>query len=163
MTSSKFFFFDEIDFFKNIKKEKLRMSSDYESDEESELPPFGKTKIEFEEGCSEHNEPIYEPIDWDEIDSVIERRCKSCEKFREEKNYGDFICKHIKGYAEAPANVRRCYDCDRWRKEKDIKGNFWCKHNKYRKEEWDSRRGWEGASERAQEIREWHHAVRNGR
>ena len=139
------------------------MNSDYESDEEFELPSFGKIKIEFEEGCPENNEPIYEPIDWEEIDDIIERRCKSCEKFRKEKNYGDFICKHIKGYAEAPANVRRCYDCDRWRKEKNIEGNFWCKHNKCRKEEWDSRRGWEGAAERAWEIKEWRRLVREGR
>ena len=64
---------------------------------------------------------------------------------------------------EAPAHVRRCHDCDRWRNEKNIEGDFWCRHNKRRKEEWDSRRGWEGASERAQEIREWRRLVREAR
>ncbi len=68
------------------------MNSDYESDEEFELQPFGKIKdIEFKEDFSDTDtrRRCYQPIDWDEIDSVIERRCKSCEKFREEKNYGE--------------------------------------------------------------------------
>ena len=142
------------------------MNSDYESDEEFELPPFGKIKdIEFKEDFSDTDtrRRCYQPIDWDEIDSVIERRCKSCEKFREEKNYGDFICKHIKGFAEAPASVKRCQNCDRWKKEKGIEGDFWCKHKKHNKEVWDKYYGWEGASERACELREWRHAVRDGR
>ena len=136
------------------------MSCNYEKNE-SEITPFGTTDIKFDERCPEP-EPKYEPVDWDAIGDN-ERRCESCEKFRKERDYGDFICKHIKGYAEAPAHVRRCYDCDRWRNEKNIEGDFWCKHNKCRKEEWDSRRGWEGASERAQEIREWRRLVREAR
>ncbi len=136
------------------------MSCNYEKNE-SEITPFGTTDIKFDERCPEP-EPKYEPVDWDAIGDN-ERRCESCEKFRKERDYGDFICKHIKGYAEAPAHVRRCYDCDRWRNEKNIEGDFWCRHNKRRKEEWDSRRGWEGASERAQEIREWRRLVREAR
>ena len=136
------------------------MSCNYEKNE-FEITPFGTIDIKFDESCPDP-EPRYQPIDWDEIGDN-ERRCKSCEKFRKERDYGDFICKHIKGYAEAPACVRRCYDCDRWRNEKNIEGNFWCRHNKRRKEEWDSRRGWEGASERALEIREWRRLVREAR
>ena len=140
------------------------MSCDYKpglSRDEWDRIPFGTIDMEFEEGESEPR-PKYEPVDWDALDDN-KRRCKNCERYRKEKGYGDFICKHIKGYAEAPAHVRRCYDCDRWRKEKGIGGDFWCKHNKYRKERWDSFYGWGGAVERAQEIREWRQLVRDAR
>ena len=84
-----------------------------------------------------------------------ERRCKNCNVWRKEKGIGaDFICKHIRGYAEAPAKVRRCHSCNVWKKERGIKGDFWCKHNKFKKKEWDSSRGWRGASARAKEIGE---------
>ncbi len=128
---------------------------------EFETTPFGTIDIKFDEEESEPR-PKYEPVDWDAIGDN-ERRCKNCERFREERGYGNFICKHTKGYAEDPAHVRRCHDCNRWKKEKRIEGDFWCRHNKRRKEEWDSRRGWEGASERAQEIGEWRRLVRDAR
>ena len=125
--------------------------SDYEK--EIELTPPRTTDIESEEEEPELK-PNHRPVDWDSIGSN-ERRCKNCERFRKEKGYGDFICKHIRGYAEAPAKVRRCYGCNVWKKERGIKGNFWCKHNKFRKEEWDSCEGWRGASVRSKEISEW--------
>ncbi len=70
------------------------------------------------------------------------RRCNNCEKFRKDEGFGDFICKHMRGYKEAPAHVRRCYDCDEWKKSEGIPGNFWCKHNKSLKKEWDRKQGW---------------------
>ncbi len=33
-------------------------------------------------------------IDWD-LFGDNERRCKGCDKFKKEKGYGDFICKHV--------------------------------------------------------------------
>ncbi len=131
--------------------------SDYEK--EIELTPPRTIDIESEEEEPELR-PNYRPVDWDSIGSN-ERRCKNCERFRKEKGYGDFICKHIRGYAEAPAKVRRCYGCNVWKREKGIKGDFWCKHNKLRKEEWDSREGWRGASVRAKEISEWRRQVQS--
>ncbi len=70
------------------------------------------------------------------------RRCKNCERYRKDKGFGDFICQHMRGYKEAPAHVRRCPDCDYWKKSQGISKNFWCIHNKYFKEEWDQRQGW---------------------
>ncbi len=141
-----------------------KMSCNYEpglSIDEWEEMHFGASdgKIEVKE-----SEPRtkHEPVDWDALDDN-ERRCKNCERYRKEKGYGDFICKHIKGYREAPAHVRRCDNCDKWKKEEGIKGDFWCRHNKCRKDKWDRRRGWEGAAERAQDIREWRQLVRDAR
>ncbi len=65
--------------------------------------------------------------------SEAPRRCDNCEKFREEKGLGDFICRHMRGYKEAPLHIRRCSDCELWRSEKGITSNFWCKHNKFYK------------------------------
>ena len=70
------------------------------------------------------------------------RRCKNCEKFKKRESYIDFICRHMRGYKEAPAHVRRCYSCNMWKKSDGIPGNFWCKHNKLYKEEWDRKQGW---------------------
>ena len=129
-------------------------------EKEFELTPFGTNGMVFEEEESKPK-PNYRPVDWSSIGSN-ERRCKGCDVWKKEKNIeGDFICKHIRGYAEAPAKVRRCYGCNVWKKEKGIKGNFWCKHNKLKKEEWDSRRGWRGASVRAKEISEWRRQVQS--
>ena len=46
------------------------------------------------------------------------RWCKRCERFRERMDYDDFICRHMRGYKEAPAHVRRCPSCDDWKKVK---------------------------------------------
>ncbi len=70
------------------------------------------------------------------------RRCDNCEKFRKEKGLGDFICRHMRGYKEASAHVRRCPSCNDWRKSEGISKNFWCKHNKFYKMEWDRKQGW---------------------
>ncbi len=64
-----------------------------------------------------------EGIDWEIFDDN-ERRCKNYESFRKAKGYGDFICKHIKGFREVPANVRRCDSCDAWKKEKRNRWKF---------------------------------------
>ncbi len=53
----------------------------------------------------------------------------------------DFICKHMRSYKEAPAHVRRCHNCNMWKKSDGIPGNFWCKHNKPFKKEWDRKQG----------------------
>ncbi len=60
------------------------------------------------------------------------RRCNNCERWHKKEGLGDFVCKHMKGYKEAPARVKRCYDCNEWKNDNFIKGDFWCKHNKYR-------------------------------
>ena len=70
------------------------------------------------------------------------RRCKRCEKFREKMGYDDFICRHMRGYKEAPDHIGRCVSCDDWKKSQGIKKNFWCKHNKFYKTKWDQRQGW---------------------
>ena len=70
------------------------------------------------------------------------RRCKKCERFRKRMDYDDFICRHMRGYKEAPAHVRRCPSCDDWKKSQGISKNSWCVHNIYLKEEWDQRQGW---------------------
>ncbi len=70
------------------------------------------------------------------------RRCDNCERWREREGLGDFICKHMTGYKEAPAKTKRCYDCNEWKTNNFIKGDFWCKHNKYLKREWDQEQGW---------------------
>ncbi len=36
------------------------------------------------------------------------RRCDNCDSWREKEGLGDFICRHMRGYKEAPANVKRC-------------------------------------------------------
>ncbi len=92
-------------------------------------------------------------IDWDMFGDN-KRRCKGCDKYKKEKGYGDFICKHVRGFREAPAHVRRCASCNAWKKERGIKGDFWCKHRKHDKKIWDDYFGWEGASERAKAIKE---------
>ena len=92
-------------------------------------------------------------IDWDMFGDN-KRRCKGCDKFKKEKGYGDFICKHVKGFREAPAHMRRCASCNAWKREKGIEGDFWCKHRKHDKGIWDDLFGWEGASERAKAIKE---------
>ncbi len=69
-------------------------------------------------------------------------RCKNCERFRKDEGLGDFICRHMRGYKEAPAHVRRCHNCDIWKKSDGIPGNFWCKHNKSLRKEWDRKQGW---------------------
>ena len=76
------------------------------------------------------------------IDPEGPRRCDNCEHSREREGLGDFICRHIRGYKEAPAHVRKCNSCDRWKKDNFVKGDFWCRHNKYRKREWDREQGW---------------------
>ena len=85
-------------------------------------------------------------IDWN-LFGDNERRCKGCDKFREERGYGDFVCKHVKGFREAPAHVRRCASCNAWKRERGIKGDFWCKHRKHDKKIWDDFFGWESAAE----------------
>ena len=70
------------------------------------------------------------------------RQCNNCEKFKKDKGLGDFICRHMRGYKEAPPDVRRCFDCEVWRAANGITSNFWCKHNKYLKKEWDRNQGW---------------------
>ncbi len=92
-------------------------------------------------------------IDWDMFGDN-KRRCKGCDKFKKEKGYGDFICKHVKGFREAPAHVRGCANCNAWKRDRGIKGDFWCKHRKHDKKIWDDLFGWEGASERARAISE---------
>ena len=34
------------------------------------------------------------------------QRCDNCERFREEKGLGDFVCRHVRGYKEAPSHIR---------------------------------------------------------
>ncbi len=68
-------------------------------------------------------------------------QCDNCEKFKE-KGLGDFICRHMRGYKEAPCRIKRCSDCESWRSEKGITSDFWCKHNKFCKKEWDQSKGW---------------------
>jgi hypothetical protein len=92
-------------------------------------------------------------VDWNMFGDN-KRRCKGCDKYKKEKGYGDFICKHVKGFREAPAHVRRCTNCNAWKKDRGIKGDFWCKHRKRDKKIWDDHSGWEGASERARDISE---------
>ncbi len=53
------------------------------------------------------------------------------------------ICRHMRGYKEAPAHVRWCVSCDDWKKSQGIKNNFWCKHDKFYKTEWDQGQGWD--------------------
>ena len=142
------------------------MNGNYEpslSRDEWEEMYFGASDGKVEVKGSEPR-PKYEPVDWDALDNN-ERRCKNCERYREEKGYGDFICRHIRGYREAPAHVRRCSGCDEWKKSQGFSGNFWCRHNKHRRLDWDrpGGRGWEGAAERAQEIREWRQLIRDAR
>ena len=69
------------------------------------------------------------------------RRCDNCESWRERKGLGDFICKHMKGYKEAPASVKRCYDYEEWKRRKFVGGDFWCEHNKHEKREWERSQG----------------------
>ena len=116
-------------------------------------------KIEIQEP---KGKPKYDPIDWDALGDN-ERRCKNCDHWREENGLGDFICRNIRGYKEAPVHIRRCDNCNEWKKEKGIGGDFWCKHNKHHKLDWDQRDGYEGAAERASEIREWRQLVGNAK
>ncbi len=44
-----------------------------------------------------------------------------------------------------------------------IGGDFWCKHNKRHKLDWDQRDGWEGAAEQASEIKEWQSQLREAK
>ncbi len=43
--------------------------------------------------------PKYKPVDWEALGDS-ERRCKNCEKLRKDKGYGDFVCRHMKGYRD---------------------------------------------------------------
>ena len=108
--------------------------------------------------------PKYEPVDWKALGDN-ERRCKNCERFRKNEGLGDFICKHMRGYKEAPAHIRRCNDCDMWKKIDGIPGNFWCRHNKFIKKEWDrlNEQGWFNATFIAKDIREHQQLVRNAK
>ncbi len=56
--------------------------------------------------------------------SYNERRCEWCEKWRKRDGLGDFICKHRKGFKEAPSHIRRCYDCESWREKKRYTKRF---------------------------------------
>ncbi len=78
-------------------------------------------KIEIQEP---KGKPKYDPIDWDALGDN-ERRCKNCDHWREENGLGDFICRNIRGYKEAPVHIRRCDNCNEWKKEKGIGGDFW--------------------------------------
>ena len=112
---------------------------------------------------TERENPIrYDPFDWDAL-GYNERRCENCDRWRRENGLGDFICRHIKGFKEAPAHVRRCDTCDKWKKSRRILGEFWCKHNKSGKSDWDRFDGWVGAVKRAREIGEWQRLVREAR
>ncbi len=119
------------------------------------------TKIEVHEPKAK---PKYDPVNWDAIGDN-ERRCKNCEKLRKDKGFGDFICKHMRGYKEAPAHIRRCDNCNKWKKSQGIPGDFWCKHNKSLKKEWDrpEGKGWFNAARRAQDIRELQQLVLNAK
>ncbi len=101
-------------------------------------------------------------IDWD-LFGDNERRCEGCDKFKKEKGYSDFICKHVRGFREAPAYMKRCVSCDAWRREKGTKGDFWCKHREHNKGVWDDLFGWEGAAERAKEIKKRRQLIRDVR
>ncbi len=70
------------------------------------------------------------------------RRCDNCERFREGRGLGDFVCHHVRGYKEAPSHIKRCFDCECWRSDNGITSDFWCKHNKCQKEDWDRGQGW---------------------
>ncbi len=70
------------------------------------------------------------------------RRCDNCERFRKEKGLGNFVCRHVRGYKEAPSHIKRCFDCEYWRSDNGITSDFWCKHNKCQKEDWDRDQGW---------------------
>ena len=111
---------------------------------------------EWEEIMFSADEPLeretFSLIDWD-LFGDNKRRCKGCDKFKKEKGYGDFICKHVKGFREAPRNITRCTSCDAWKRERGTEGDFWCKHRKHDKKIWDDLFGWEGASERAKVIK----------
>ena len=101
--------------------------------------------------------PKYEPVNWEALGDG-KRRCKNCDKLKKNKGYSDFICKHMKGYREASARVRRCTRCNEWKKREGIPGDFWCKHKKYLKSEWDGKngQGWFNAEFRAMDIRDYH-------
>ena len=68
-------------------------------------------------------------------------RCDNCKKFRKDRELGDFICRHVRGYKEAPPHIKRCTECEGWRINNGIAGDFWCKHNKCQKRYWDSDQG----------------------
>ena len=70
------------------------------------------------------------------------QRCDNCERFREDKGLGDFVCCHVRGYKEAPSHIKRCFDCECWRSDNEITSDFWCKHNKFHKAEWDRDQEW---------------------
>ncbi len=60
-------------------------------------------KIEIREP---ETKPKYDPVNWDALGDN-EHQCKNCDHWCEEKGIGDFICRHIRGYKEAPAHIRR--------------------------------------------------------
>ncbi len=70
------------------------------------------------------------------------RRCDNCERFRKDRGLGDFICRHVRGYKEAPPHIKRCTECEGWRLNNGIGSDFWCKHNKCQKKYWDIDQGW---------------------
>ncbi len=51
-------------------------------------------------------------------------RCDNCERWRKKEGLGDFICRHMRGYKEAPAYVKRCDNCDSWKEDNFIKGDL---------------------------------------
>ena len=82
-----------------------------------------------------------------------DRRCVNCDRYKKEKGFGDFVCKHVRGFVEAPSRVKRCKSCDDWKNREGISGDFWCRHRKEEKDRWNNCLGWEGSAERARAIK----------
>ena len=82
------------------------------------------------------------------------RRCVNCDEYKKKMNYKDFVCKHFRGFCEAPSYVKRCFVCETWKKKNKVEGDFWCKHNDYKKKMWNDSAGWKGAKDRAKLIRD---------
>ncbi len=90
--------------------------------------------------------------DWSIFSGDNKRRCKDCDEYGKEKGYGDFVCKHVRGFVEAPSHVKRCESCEAWKKREKVKKDFWCKHRDSRRVMWNNYLGWQGSSQRANDI-----------
>ena len=73
---------------------------------------------------------------------LVRKDLVGCERWKKKEGLGYFICRHMRGYKEASAHLKGCDNCDRWKEGNFIKGDFWCRHNKYKKREWDQSQRW---------------------
>ena len=62
-------------------------------------PTAREDPVTARETCFDGYTPSVKPL--------AKRRCDNCESWRKKKGIGDFSCKHMKGYKEAPASVKR--------------------------------------------------------